>query len=193
MLFPHHNCHKVLHFPHIIHLPMLRDLLRTVTEKLTIILLISRVALTLTVIHTYYLLTQLTESQVSAVTQHLSRVICDNDLVSVLFKAVYLWYAKHVDDSNRERLHERVSDVSIIIKQALKALGKSLQHTITTPHSQQARLEYAWEHGTGREHQMSNKRALKAWPLQRERVPSSRDGKEFNRMRWRRAWWAISL
>ena len=141
MLFPHQNCHKVLHFPHIIHLPMLRDLLRTVTEKLTIILLISRVALTLTVIHTYYLLTQLTESQVSAVTQHLSRIICDNDLVSVLFKAVYLWYAKHVDDSNRERLHERVSDVSIIIKQALKALGKSLQHTITIPHSQQARLE----------------------------------------------------
>jgi len=74
-----------------------------------------------------------TQLKVTNREQHLSRVISDNDLSSILFKAMYLWYAKHVNNSNGERLHERVGDVSIVIKQPLQALSKSLQHTATTP------------------------------------------------------------
>ena len=49
----------------------------------------------------------------------LSSVVGDNNLMTIVFKVMYLWYTKHIDNGYRERLHERLRDVSIVIQQSL--------------------------------------------------------------------------
>jgi len=54
---------------------------------------------------------------------YLSSIICDDDLVTILFEVVYLWGTKYIDDSYTEWLHECLGDVSIIIQQSLQSLS----------------------------------------------------------------------
>ena len=57
--------------------------------------------------------------QHAAVNCHLSSVVGHSNLVSILLKVMYYWDSKHVDDSNGEWLHERLTNISLIVEQTL--------------------------------------------------------------------------